>query len=311
MFQRRERVAAVCAAMVVLCVLGRAPRLFCQDAETDLIHHIGWDLEAGRNDAALAEARQGVTQYPASAILWHLLGVAQSKKGLKEKARQSFLSAIRIDPTIPQDYYDLGILDMQTGRYDEAATMLKTYAGVNPQNGKAHLLLGMAYQAQNHPGRAIEEFNKAVELSPDLALAHYYLGTAEERQGNSKAALAQYQMELKINPGFYDVYWKAGNLQLGLRDFKAAEDLFRRGIALRPLHYEAYFGLAKVFLAQQDYAQAASQLEMVIALEPQDIEAHEMLGGVYEKLGKTMEAKREELVVETLRSENETTDSKH
>ncbi len=309
MIEWRERQAAACATILVFCALGWAPRLFSQNTPQDLIQQIGWEIDTGRIDAALAHARQGVEQYPSSSILMHLLGVAESKKGLQDKARQSFLSAIRLDPTIPQNYYDVAVLDLQSNRYAEATTMLETYLRVNPQNGKAHLLLGLAYRTQKQPVLAIAQFKQALALSPDLPMAHYYLGTAYEDQGNPKAALEEFKKELKTNPRFYDAYWQAGNIELTLQDFKAAEAFFRQGISLRPLHYEAYYGLAKLFLARQEFPQAASQLETVIALEPQDIDAHSLLAHVYEKMGKTMDAKREDLVVETLRAGSEVSDA--
>ena len=302
MIQRRNCLAAACAVVVVLCTLCSVPQLFSQDGKQDIIQQIGWEIDTGRIDAALAHAQEGIAQYPGSSILMHLLGVAESKKGLQKEARQSFQSAIHLDPTIPQNYYDLAVLDMQAGNTLEATDMLETYLRVIPQNGKAHLLLGLAYQKQKQDDRAVEQFKQAVNLSPDLPLAHYYLGTAYEDQGNPKAAVEEFKKELSANPRFYDIYWQAGDIELAQQDFKSAEDFFRRGIALRPLRYEARYGLAKVFLERQELPQAASELEMVIALEPQDIEAHSLLARVYEKMGKTTEARREDLVVETLRA---------
>ncbi len=304
MIQRWNCRAAAWAVAIILCAVGLTPRLLAQDAKQDLIEQTGWELSTGRIDAALRHAQQGVTEYPKSAVLMHLLGAAQAKKGLQKEARQSFQSSIRLDPTIPQNYYDLAVLDMQDGNYSEAAGMLKTYLGVIPQNGKAHLLLGLAYQKQNDERRALAEFKQAQTLSPDLPMLHYYLGRSYEEQGDPKDALAEFKKELSANPSFYGLDLEAGKLELAQQDYKAAEKFFRQGIALRPLHYEAYFGLAKALLGLQEPAQAASQLETVIALEPQDIEAHALLARLYEKMGKTMEAKREDLAVETLRAAN-------
>jgi tetratricopeptide (TPR) repeat protein len=314
MIQRRNCLATACAVVLLLCVFGGAPRLFSQEGKDDLIQQIGWEIDNGRLDAALVHAQEGVAEYPGSSILMHLLGVAQSKKGMQKEARKTFQSAIHLDPTIPQNYYDLAVLDMQANNYGEAMGMLETYVRVNPQNGKAHLLLGLAYQKQKLDRPALEQFKKAVELSPDLPLAHYYLGTAYEDENNPKAALDEFKKELSNNPQFYDIYWRAGDIELEQNDLKAAEDYFRRGIALRPLRYEAHFGLAKALDERQELPQAAAELEMVIAIEPQDIEAHSLLARVYEKMGKTIEAKREDLAAETLRAESgaeQSADSQH
>jgi len=303
MTNRRECAAVGCVMVLVFCALGSATPLRAQETKTGLIQQIGWEISTGDIDSALARARQAVQKYPESAILMHLLGVAESKSGMQDKARQSFRKAVRLDPTIPQNYYDLALLDMQDGDYAEATAMLQTYLGVSPQDAKAHLMLGIACRKQNKDQLAIEQLKQAIAASPDLPLAHYNLGKIYASQGGNKAALEEYRKELGINPDFYDVYWSAGNADLAEKDIVSAEALFRRGIEIKPLAYQAYYGLARVFLARNQLPKAESELKTAIALAPQDIEAHSMLAGVYTQMGKTLEAKREELAVETLRNQ--------
>ncbi len=303
MADRQRRLATACALAIAFCVSGSARRAYAQDSQSSLIHEIGWKLSTGNYRSALADARQAVEEFPNSAVLMHLLAAAESQNGLQDEARKSFRKAIRLDPTILQNYYDLALLDMQAEDYTKATEMLKTFLGATPQNAKAHLMLGIALSKQNNIPLAIAELKKALAISPDLPLAHYNMGKIYARQGNNMAALDEYKAELGVNPDFYGVYVSAGYSEIAVKQFGAAEALFHRATKINPLAYEAYFGLARVYLILNQLPKAKSELEMVINLAPEDIEAHSMLAGVYNKLGKTLEANREELVIETLKNQ--------
>ena len=86
-----ERLAASFAMIVAFCVLGCSPLLRAQDKPSDLItHKIGWEISTGHVESALADASRAIQEFPNSAVLMHLLAVAQSKNGLQEEARESF-----------------------------------------------------------------------------------------------------------------------------------------------------------------------------------------------------------------------------
>jgi len=302
MANRRKRLAA-CALTFISCLLGGALRLSAQNSKSETIQQIGWEISTGNIRPALADAREAVLEYPRSAILMHLLAVAQSKDGLNAEARKSFNKSIELDPTIPQNYYDLALLDMQAGDYNDAIQMLHSFLGVSPQNARAHLMLGIAYRKQNNDPLALRELKQALTMSPNLPLAHYNLGRIYASQHNYKAALSEYRKELGVNPEFYGVYCSAGDAELAVKHPDSAEALFRAGAKLSPLAYQAYLGLARVYVAKKQFSKAENELQKVIVLAPGEIQAHSLLARVYNQLGKPLEAKREELVAETLKSQ--------
>lgn len=303
MVHRRERAVATCVAILVFCVLGPAALLRAQDTKLDTIHRIGWEISTRNYQSALADARQAVQQFPQSAVLMHLLAVAESKNGLDDEARKSFHQSINLDPTIPQNYYDVALLDMQAGDYGEATGMLKTFIGIIPRDARAHLMLGIAYRRQGEDALAIQQLKQALVIMPGLPLVHYNLGKIYASQGKNDAALDEYRSELGVNPQFYDVYCSAGDAEIAIKQLDAAEALFHRATEIKPLEYQAYYGLARVYMVRKQLHKAEAELNTVIVLAPDDIEAHSMLASIYTQLGKTLEAKREELVVETLKSQ--------
>ena len=162
----------------------------------------------------------------------------------------TFRRAIELDPKIPDNYYDLALLELSDNRLGDAARLLEKYLTLKPGNAQAHLLLGRAEHNLNETIPAIAQFKKALELAPDLPLAHYHLGFAYQSQGDLKPALEEFKKEIEINPTFYDSYCLASEIELEQGNLDGAAELYRRALALRSGGFEAHYGLARVLMAQ-------------------------------------------------------------
>jgi len=270
-------------------VLPAQGQLFQQQLEDQITAK----LEAGQTEAALSQARVAAAQYPKSSVLQQLLGACLFKMGDKEEARQAFQKAIDLDSSLPQNYYNLALLEMSDQRYQEAAGALENYLRLEPRNAEAHLLLGRAFHNLNRTIPAIEQFKKALALDPNLPLAHYHLGYALQSQGELKAALEEFKQEIRISPAFYDSYWLAGNIALGLGDTEEAAQLFHRGISLKPQAFQAHYGLGRTLLATEKFDEAESELRRAIKANPENVEAHYALARTYQRMGRQEDARRE------------------
>jgi tetratricopeptide (TPR) repeat protein len=286
-----RRIRLLALLVCLLCL--PAAELRAQGSEESLADQIRANLEAGRLDAALDQARSAVGQYARSSELQQLLGVILFKKGLNEEARGAFRRAIACDPNLPQNYFDLALVDLAEKRYPDAASSLATYLRFDPGNAQAHLLLGRAYHNQNQTMPAIEQFKKALALQPALPLAHYHLGFAFQSLGNLPAALDEYYQEMQINPQFPEAYWLGGNIELEHGNGEAAEKLFREGIRLMPQAYQPHYGLARVYLARKQFADAEAELSTALRAKPDEVEAHYALARLYQQTGKKDAAERE------------------
>jgi protein O-GlcNAc transferase len=264
-----------------------------QDPQQALQDRIEAEIRAGRLDAALDQARLAVGQYPESPSLNQLLGATLFKKGLNEEARTAFRRAIDLDPSLPQNYYNLALVELSEHRYAQAVAPLETYLRLNPQDGQAHLFLGRAYHNLNRTLPAIEQFKKALSLDSDLPLAHYHLGYAYQSLGDLKAALEEYRKEIRINPAFYDSYWLAGNIELDQGNLDAAEAFFRKGVSLKEQAFQAHYGLARMQLAKKRYPNAEAEFKKALETSPDNVEVHYALARAYQQMGRKEDAKRE------------------
>ena len=70
----------------------------------------------------------------------------------------------------------------------------------NPDSAENFYLLGNAYFADNQREKAIEAYEKCLELSPRFVKARYNYAITQLRQKNKTAAMEQYNRLLEMDP---------------------------------------------------------------------------------------------------------------
>jgi arylsulfatase A-like enzyme/Flp pilus assembly protein TadD len=91
--------------------------------------------------AVFARARQ---QDPSSASLWVETGTVQVMAGDREGARQAFESALSIHESLPRAHLSLGVLALERGRPDEAASHWQRAVASDPREYRNLLGLGLS-----------------------------------------------------------------------------------------------------------------------------------------------------------------------
>ena len=74
----------------------------------------------------------------------------------------------------------------------------------SPGNAAALRNRGIAYGRSGEMGKAIEDFNAAIEVDPDYAAAYYSRGFAYKEIGKYEQAVADYKRYLELAPNAPD-----------------------------------------------------------------------------------------------------------
>lgn len=101
-------------------------------------------------------------------------------------------------------YYRGKELDKQ-GKRDEAIAELKKALEIDPNFGKAHLMLGVVYAVKGLREEAIAEYKRAIELGMDsmnMAIAHYDLGAEYLKKGMNHEAEIEFSKSRQADPNF-------------------------------------------------------------------------------------------------------------
>jgi tetratricopeptide (TPR) repeat protein len=278
--------------------------------------------------AAVPYLRQAVAQDPGLSKIHALLGLAEQYLGKIDDARTDLEAAVPqlTEPAIRvQAGLTLIEIDAASQNLTKAAdvvALLREVAPTDPrvlytayriatkQAGEAMLSLSLVApdSAQMHqamaqelerareiPG-AIANLRKAAELDPLLPDIHYELAEALSLADDAKdraEAESQYKLALEQNPRDARSAVALGNLAREHGDLTVADGYYRKAFAIDAHLPEAAIALANVDIDNEDFAAAASKLEQVLQDDPTNILAHYQLSGVYRRLGRPEDAKRE------------------
>src|SRR5262249_36591814 len=119
---------------------------------------------AGLKEEALATFEHGLQQFPKDPE--HLKEYARVLLKMSEQGDQAaevraislLKTAISLDGSQPEPFYQLGGLELAKGNAQEAVELLKRAAELDPKGSKTHFALSRAYRRLNQPEDAAKEF---------------------------------------------------------------------------------------------------------------------------------------------------------
>ena len=119
--------------------------------------------------------------------------VWQSRLGLWE-------DVINKAPNDPYSNFNLGVAYTEKGLIDKSKKYYETAVKLKPDYARAYNNLGCVYGQKGDPDKAIELLLFALSKEPTLAIAHYNLGLAYILKGLPEKAETHFKTALKLNP---------------------------------------------------------------------------------------------------------------
>ncbi len=138
--------------------------------------------------------------------------------------------------------------------------------------------------------KAIECYDKAIELKPDDAGAYNNKGIALYGLGNYQQAIECYDKAIALKPDDASAYYNKGNALYGLGNYQQAIEWFDKVIALKPDDAGAYNNKGNALYGLGNYQQAIECYDKVIALKPDDAGAYNNKGNALYGLGNYQQA---------------------
>lgn len=213
------------------------------------------------------------------------------QRGWFDMAEGLYREALALDARNPDCLHSLGILCHQTGRHDEAASMIGK--AIERSGGKSPAYfhhLGAVYSALGQHERAIATLKQGLTLDPKSAEAHNNLGIAYYSSGRVTEAADHFERALSLSPDYPDALFNLGNLLLDAGRSKEAEAHFERLSRLRPENPEVLHGLARALANQGQFQKSADLLRQALEKTPADVAIMNFLGIVNMGMGHLAEA---------------------
>jgi Flp pilus assembly protein TadD len=201
-------------------------------------------LNSDKLNEAIAELSLAASQDPKLAEAHNLLGVAYHRKGLRELARKSFETALKLDKKNPQILNNLGYLLYDNSEYKDALEKLKQAARLAPNDARilnnlalAQSQLGKFDEAYKNFARAGGEIEGRLNIAnrleiaglPEKAREHYEAARmhAEANQNNNRDTQA-ITVVMEIENGRVK-YASVPNRRPGLAAYEATAIRIARG----------------------------------------------------------------------------------
>ncbi|BAK78191.1 TPR repeat-containing protein [Pseudogulbenkiania sp. NH8B] len=179
---------------------------------------------------------------------------------------------------------------LRRGDASSARPLMTKVVRAYPQSAPAHFMLGIACAMLSDNKRALECFDRAVEVDSSFIDAYINKGVVLKKMAFYDAAVACYDRALVINPRSAESYNNRGSAYLGLGRLHEAVEDFNHAITLNPTYADAYCNMGGALADSDAFAEALSMLDRAIELAPAMAEAHLNRGNALNGLRRFEEA---------------------
>ena len=165
--------------------------------------------------------------------------------------------------------------------------------GVKQEGEKDHTLtadvlnqfnLGVQFYSQRDFSKAIQAYQRVIELDPTYVEAYNNLGIIYQVIGDVDRAFGAYQKSTEINPRYEKGYNNLGILLFLKGRYEEALGSFQKALAVNPNNIEAHINLGILYKKKGDSEKAIESYQKALAINPGHKETHYNIALLYEQM---------------------------
>ena len=145
--------------------------------------------------------------------------------------------------------------------------------------------LGLILMATRFYDAAETAFGHAQALAPRQMRWPYYLAQLHRTTGDQPRAVERFERAVELDPTYVAALVRLGELYLDEGRAEEAEPLFEQALAVDPASAPALSGIGRAALAQGETARAIEHLERALAVGPPAWDIHYNLATAYREAG--------------------------
>lgn len=247
------------------------------DVSAALLQAAGDDFRVVRIRAA-----EGLVGYPKET-----LAPDEAKK--LEKAEKEYFAFLMARPDHWSSHYNMGNHHLSRGEIKESIESYKTALKLEPSAVMASVNMSMAYARGGDSGKANEALKSALKIAPENAAANFNMGLLKAEQKDLAGAEKHLKKAFKSDPRMAQAAYNLCIITSKGR-VKEAITWCRKAAEINPQEPRYAYTLAFYQEQEGNSGGAVKTLDALIAGHPAHADSHLLLGGIYEKQGKTKEA---------------------
>ncbi len=210
---------------------------------------------------------------------YYLLAGIETRQGNLESALDTYRDLLAVDEKQLQALYMSGILQMDLGEMDAAHVTVDKLSRLFPDRAEGSRLKGMLFYRQEKFEEARVTLENSIQAEPHI-LSFFFLGLSYYGLNQYELALNQFQKALDLSPEFERA--RVLVAMTLLKQQRLDDAIMEIGKVLRgnPNNAYAHNILGSAYLAKGEYDQGMEELELATELDPHLADAH-MKRGIF------------------------------
>ena len=178
-----------------------------------------------------------------------------------------------------------GVAYDSIGEYGRAIQDFDKAIELEPNDAETYCNRGNAYTNKGEYDRAIQDYDKVIELEPKHVEAHAHRGAAYGNKGEHDRAIQDFDKAIELDPSDAEVYCIRGIAYEHKGEYNRAVQNYDKAIELDPYDKKAYYNRGNAYAHKGKYDRAIQDYDKAIELDPNYAEAYHSRGVAYEHKG--------------------------
>jgi len=200
---------------------------------------------------------------------------------------------IEKDPNIAKAYYNRGNAYYRLNQYERAIEDYNKTIELNQNLAEPYNNRGLAYIGLGRYGMAIDDCSKAIELNSNFAETYNNRGLAYIGLKKHERAIEDYNKAIELNPNLVWAYNNRGATYYGLKKHERAIEDYNKAIELNPNYAEAYNNRGNAYGGLNEHEMAILDYNRAIELNPNFAGAYGNRGKTHSAIGRYKESARD------------------
>ncbi len=188
-------------------------------------------------------------------------------------ATQYLLEKVAQEPSFSREllasiYHKRGITYRLLGEFRRAIEDFDRALELSPDDERIYGSRGIAYSFNESYEHALRDFNKALELDPQSSWTYASRGKTYHLLKEYQQALEDFDRALELNPNYSWTYANRGKTYYILKKYQQAIKDYDRAIALGPDYTWAYAKRGETYRLLNEYQRAIADYDQAITLDP-------------------------------------------
>ena len=239
---------------------------------------------------------------PESAETLYVLAQVYSEEERPMDAINLLVRAHKLAPQNTDVIFLMARISMTQNYFEDAIPLLESGVTLSPQRGDLHAALGESYFMTDRTEKAIEEFQRLIDLDPS-ARSYSFMGLSYRRLGRFDDALKYFEEGQKKDPHNTSCLFNIGYIAERQGNYGRAEELFQQALRSKPDFPDALLELANLRSKDKKFAEAAELLRKFVKVSRNPADGYYKLAMAERSLHQTAAAQRDLNVFQTLSKE--------